>query len=104
MLYRTLGKTGLQVSILGFGTSRLGSVFHPKMKAPRPGTPPHPTKSGPRVNVPLHSAVIFRKRPARSVLCSVPIGRVLRLLSGYRKWPDVARGLISILSAAKRIQ
>ncbi len=29
MLYRTLGKTGLKVSILGFGASPLGGVFEP---------------------------------------------------------------------------
>src|ERR1700693_3851784 len=29
MQYRTLGKTGLSVSILGFGGSPLGSVFRP---------------------------------------------------------------------------
>jgi L-galactose dehydrogenase len=29
MLYRTLGKTGLSVSIIGFGGSPLGSVFRP---------------------------------------------------------------------------
>jgi L-galactose dehydrogenase len=29
MIYRTLGKTGLSVSILGFGGSPLGSVFRP---------------------------------------------------------------------------
>jgi len=28
MKYRTLGKTGLDVSILSFGASSLGSVFH----------------------------------------------------------------------------
>ena len=29
MKYRVLGKTGLKVSVLGFGGSSLGSVFHP---------------------------------------------------------------------------
>jgi aryl-alcohol dehydrogenase-like predicted oxidoreductase len=29
MHYRTLGKTGLEVSILGFGASPLGNVFDP---------------------------------------------------------------------------
>lgn len=29
MIYRTLGKTGLQVSVLGFGVSPVGNVFEP---------------------------------------------------------------------------
>ena len=29
MQYRTLGKTGLDVSILGFGASPMGNVFDP---------------------------------------------------------------------------
>ena len=28
MIYRDLGKTGMKVSVLGFGASSLGGVFH----------------------------------------------------------------------------